>query len=76
MHDRTNMKVVVTIKDEELDNLEDIVNNFKSKGFEVQDIFEFGVIIGDIDNPKIIKEYPEVLTVTEEQWVSSLLRYY
>ena len=70
MENFSEKSIVITLSDKDIDKLETMLKLLSEDGLKVTDSYEFGVIIGTIDNNDIIEKilkYPEVLSVTDEK---------
>lgn len=61
--------VVITLSDEYIDKVKSIAESLTQEGLNVQDVFEFGIITGQLEEETIekIKNRPEILELSEDK---------
>ncbi len=63
--------IVITISENHLDKLRSVSEMLRHEGLEINQVFEFGVITGSIDESDMgrLKAHEEVLAVVEDKEV-------
>ena len=62
--------IVITISDNFVNELKSIAQELHKDGLIITNVYEFGVIIGTVDDDKIIeklRKHKEVISLTEEK---------
>ncbi|MDO5979992.1 hypothetical protein [Flavivirga spongiicola] len=60
--------VIITISEDHLDRINSVVNLLSQDGLVIENVFEFGIITGVVDENKIekLKKHQEILTLTDD----------
>ncbi len=63
------MKVIISIKENDIDKLESIAKKLKDDGLVIKDLLPFGVITGSTkkENIKKLKKHPEIIELKEDK---------
>ncbi|WP_192822793.1 hypothetical protein [Rufibacter sp. LB8] len=61
--------IVITITEDCLDRLHIIASTLKQDGLQITNIFEYGVITGNVEDKSIekLRSYDEILSLKEDQ---------
>lgn len=61
-----NKKVIITISESEVDKTKKISRLLKRDGLIIENVFDYGIITGFIDNLDKLDKYSEILDFNEE----------